>query len=265
MNPNALVVYFESESALTKKMLESRKLDLKRFLIFPVATVEEFKTQCLKLVNKYIKDEKPFPLLIVLDSLGNLSTTKEMADSEKGEGTRDMTRAQVIKGSFRVLSLKLGSAGIPLIITNHLYSVIGSYFPTKEMSGGSGLKYACSIILNLSKAKEKDDDEIIGSIITITTTKSRLTRENAKIKTCLKFSGGLDRYYGLLDLAVEAGIIKKVSTRFEFSNGTKAFGKAINENPEKYWTQEILQQIDDYTKKKFMYGNDYLLDHEKIT
>lgn len=136
MNPNALIVYFESESALTKKMLESRKLDLKRFLIFPVATVEEFRTQCIKLTNKYIDDGKKFPLLIVLDSLGNLSTSKEMTDTEKGEGTRDMTRAQVIKGAFRVLSLKLGSAGIPIIVTNHTYDAIGSYFPTKIMSGG---------------------------------------------------------------------------------------------------------------------------------
>lgn len=260
----ALVILFESESAITKKMLQSRGLDLKRFLIFPVSTVEEFRNQCLRIVNKYIEDQKPFPLLIVLDSLGNLSTSKEIADTSKGEETRDMTRAQVIKGSFRVLSLKLGSAGIPLIVTNHVYDKIGSYFPAKEMSGGSGLRYASSIILNLTKSKEKEDDEVTGSVITITAVKSRLTRENSRVKTCLKFNGGLDKYFGLLDLAVKAEIVKKVSTKFEFPDGTKAFGKHIEKEPEKYFTPEILAELDRYVQETFMYGNEFSLSQETV-
>jgi RecA/RadA recombinase len=264
MDDNALVIYFESESALTKKMLQGRGLDLRRLIILPVSTVEEFRTQCIKVANQYIADGKAFPMMIVLDSLGNLSTTKEMEDTEKGEGTRDMTRTQVIKGTFRVLSLKLGSAGIPLIITNHTYDAIGSYIPTKVMSGGSGLRYAASIILTLSKVKDKEEDEVTGAIITITTFKSRLTRENSKVKACLKFSGGLDRYYGLMEMAVKAGLVKKVSTRYEFPDGTKVFEKHVNKEPEKYWTPELLLELDKYVQKAFLYGNEYELTDETL-
>ena len=94
-------------------------------------------------------------MLFVLDSLGNLSTTKEMEDIADGKDTRDMTRAQLVRGAFRVLTLKLGKAKVPLIVTNHVYDVVGSYVPTKKMGGGSGLEYAASGILFLSKKKEK--------------------------------------------------------------------------------------------------------------
>ena len=128
------------------------------------------------------------------------------------------------------------------------------------LSHNSGLKYACSIILNLSKAKEKADDAITGAIISVTAMKSRLTREGSKVKTCLKYTGGLDRYYGLLDLALKAGIVKKVATRIEFPDGTKAFEKHINDNPEKFWTEDILKRIDEFAQKEFLYGNEWSLD-----
>ena len=117
-------------------------------------------------------------MFVVLDSLGMLSTEKEMTDTAEGKQTRDMTRAQVIKATFRVLTLKLGKAKIPLIITNHTYSIIGAYVPMKEMGGGSGLKYAASTIIYLSRKKDKDGTEVVGSIIHCKTHKSRLTKEN---------------------------------------------------------------------------------------
>ena len=113
--------------------------------------------------------------MFVLDSLGMLSTTKEVEDASAGKETRDMTRAQIVKSIFRILSLKLGQAQIPLIVTNHTYDVVGSYMPTKEMGGGSGLKYAASTIIYLSKSKEKDGTEVVGNIIKCKTFKSRFT------------------------------------------------------------------------------------------
>ena len=102
---------------------------------------------------------------------------KEVEDSEAGKETRDMTRAQVVKSIFRVLTLKLGKANVPMLVTNHTYDVVGSYVPTKEMGGGSGLKYAASSIIYLSKKKEKDGKEVIGNIIKCKNAKSRLTKE----------------------------------------------------------------------------------------
>ena len=121
--------------------------------------------------------------MFCLDSLGMLSTSKEVDDTEQGKDTRDMTRAQVVKSIFRVLTLKLGKANVPMLVTNHTYDVVGSYVPMKEMGGGSGLKYAASTIIYLSKKKEKDGTEVIGNIIKCETKKSRFTKENVKIET----------------------------------------------------------------------------------
>ena len=103
-----------------------------------------------------------------------LSTEKEITDALNDKQVRDMTKSQLVKGAFRMLTLKLGQANIPLIVTNHTYDVIGSYVPTKEMGGGSGLKYAASTIIYLSKKKEKDKTEVVGNLIKAKTAKSRV-------------------------------------------------------------------------------------------
>lgn len=261
---DGFVFYFESESAISKQMLADRGIDTKRVAVVPVATIQEFRTQAVKILDKYIEDkankDRP-PMLFVLDSLGNLSTDKEMADIADGKDTRDMTRAQLVRGAFRVLTLKLGKAKVPLIVTNHVYDVVGSYVPTKKMGGGSGLEYAASSIIFLSKKKDKDkDNQVTGAIITANLKKARLTIENKKVETLLDYSDGIDPYYGLVDLAEKFGIIKKVSTRYELPNGTKVFESAILKEPEKYFTKDILDQIDEGCKNEFLYGKSNVAD-----
>jgi len=147
-NPDAGVLYFESESAITQQMVIDRGIDPQRMVIIPVTTVQEFRTQAIKILDSYLdrKEDDRKPILLCLDSLGMLSTTKEVEDTSDGKETRDMTRAQVLKAAFRVLTLKLGRAKVPMVVTNHTYDSMGSMFPTKEMGGGSGLKYAASSI-----------------------------------------------------------------------------------------------------------------------
>ena len=256
-NPDGGVIFFESESAITKDIIEERGIDSSRMVIMPVTTVQEFRHQSLTVLDKYIEQnvKERKPLLLVLDSLGMLSTTKEMEDTQAGKETKDMTRAQIVKAAFRVLTLKLGKAKVPLIITNHTYDVIGSMFPQKEMGGGSGLKYAASSIVYLSKRKEKDGTEIVGNIIHCKNYKSRLTKENKVVDVRLTYDKGLDRYYGLLDLALKHNIFKQVSTRIELPDGSKTFGKTINNDPTKYFTKEILEQLDGVCSKEFKYGD----------
>lgn len=256
-NPSGFVFYFESESAISKDMLVARGIETKRVGVIPVATVQEFRTQAVKILDRYMdkkdKTEKP-PMLFVLDSLGNLSTDKEMNDIAEGKDTRDMTRAQLIRGAFRVLTLKLGKAKVALIVTNHVYDVTGAYVPIKKMGGGSGLEYAASTIVFLSKKKDKTDNEVTGAIVTAVLKKARLTIENKKVETLLEYSEGLDPYYGLLDLAEKFGIFKKVSTRYELPNGDKVFESAILKNPEKYFTKDVLDKIDEMCKDEFLYS-----------
>ena len=256
-NPDAGVIYFESESALTKKLIEDRGIDSERMIIMPVTTVQEFRTQSLTVLDKYMEQNEADrkPLLLVLDSLGMLSTTKEVEDTADGKETRDMTRAQVLKAAFRVLTLKLGRAKVPMVITNHTYDVVGAYMPTKEMGGGSGLKYAASTIIYLSKKKDKEGTEVVGNIIHCKTQKSRLSKENMMVDVRLRYDSGLDKYYGLLDLATKYGIFKQVSTRIELPDGTKQYAKSIYADPEKYFTDDILKQIDEAATKEYSYGN----------
>ena len=252
-----IVLYFDTEQAITSDMIKDRGIDPSRLAIFPVATVEDFRHQCIKIVDKVLElpKEERKPMIIVLDSLGMLSTNKEMVDTAEGKDTRDMTRAQLVKSTFRVLTLKLGKAHIPLILTNHTYDVVGSYVPMKEMGGGSGLKYAASTIVYLSKKKDKVGTDIVGNIIRCKLFKSRLTKENKEVSVQLNYINGLNPYYGLSDLAIKYGIFKKIGTRIELPDGRKVYEKNINDNPENFYTKEILEEINEAAGKEFKYGS----------
>ena len=256
-NPNGGVIYFESESAISRDMIESRGIDSKRMIIMPVGTIEEFRTQACRILDKYMKEPKDerVPMLFVLDSLGMLSTSKEMEDIANDKQVRDMTKSQLIKGAFRVLTLKLGQAGVPMIVTNHTYDVIGSYVPTKEMGGGTGLKYAASTIIYLGKKKEKDGTEVVGNIIKCEAKKSRLTKEGSKVETRLFFDErGLDKYYGLLELGEQYGVFTRKGNRIVVGESS-VYPSVILANPEKYFTPEVMEQLEVAAKKEFSYGN----------
>ena len=256
-NPDGYCLYFDTEAAVNKSLLSSRGIDLDRLVVVNVVTIEEFRTKALKAVDIYLKTniEDRKPCMFVLDSLGMLSTEKEIKDALDDKQVRDMTKSQLVKGAFRMLTLKLGQANIPLIVTNHTYDVIGSYIPTKEMGGGSGLKYAASTIIYLSRKKEKDGKEVIGNIIKAKTAKSRLSKENKEVQVRLYYDDrGLDRYYGLLELGEIGGIWKNVAGRYEI-NGKKVYGKQILANPDEYFTPEVMQALDEIAQKEFSYGS----------
>jgi len=255
-NPDGYCLYFDTEAAVNKSLLTDRGIDLNRLVVVNVVTIEDFRSKALKAVDIYLKksDAERKPCMFVLDSLGMLSTEKEITDALNDKQVRDMTKSQLVKGAFRMLTLKLGQANIPMIVTNHTYDVIGAYVPTKEMGGGSGLKYAASTIIYLSKKKEKDGTEIVGNIIKAKTAKSRLSKENKDVSVRLYYDDrGLDRYFGLLELGELGGLWKNVAGRYEM-NGKKVYAKEIYKNPDKYFTEEVLQQLDDVAKKEFSYG-----------
>ena len=255
-NPDAYCLYFDTESSITKSLLDSRGIDTTRLVVINVVTIEEFRSKALRAVDIYLKtpEENRKSCMFVLDSLGMLSTEKEINDALNDKQVRDMTKSQLVKGAFRMLTLKLGQANIPLIVTNHTYDVIGSYVPTKEMGGGSGLKYAASTIIYLSKKKEKDQKEIVGNIIKAKTAKSRLSKENQQVEIRLYYDErGLDKYYGLLELGEIGGLWKNVAGRYEI-NGKKIYGKEILRNPTEYFTDDIMEKLDAIAKQQFSYG-----------
>ncbi len=263
-NVTGFAFLYDSEFNLSKSLLISRGIDPKRAAIVPVETIEEFRTQATKVVDKYLeipKDKRP-PMFMALDSLGMLSTRKEMEDIAAGKDVVDMTKARLVKGTFRSLTTKLGKADVPMIVTNHTYQTIGM-FSTKKMGGGTGLEYAASTIIFLAKKKDKEgsgmDAEVVGVEIIATLKKSRNTIENKKVETYLSYSDGLDPYYGLLDIAVDAGVIKKLTRGdYELPDGVIVNSK---DNPETYFTDELLDTIDAACLPIFTYSK--VEDEEK--
>ena len=389
-NPSGGVLYFESESALTPEMIEERDIDKTRFIQLPVATIQDFAQQASRVVDRHMEKSEA-PLLLCLDSLGMLSTAKEVEDITVGANKVDMTKARIVKGAFRVLTLKLAKAGIPLLVTNHTYKQVGAMFPQDIMGGGclvdgtniqmadgslkniseievgdsvmtmngnhsvlqthdfddkelyeiefedgyvvkcsadhkflvdeewiraenifkdnivevdgdnrimkivsvkkiptekvyditveeaehyilengivthnSGLQYAASNIVFLSKKKEKVGTDVVGNIIHCKNFKSRLAKENKRVDVLLSYDEGLNRYYGLLELAEKYEIFKKVSTRYELPDGAKLYAKQILKDPEKYFTEDVMNRLDEAAKTEFSYGGGKELETEKI-
>jgi RecA/RadA recombinase len=261
---DGMVFYFESEKALTKNVITQHKLDQSNFVVLEIDTVEKFKEQALKVINKAGQEKNKKQILFVLDSLGNLSTTKEKRDSMEGNETRDMTRTQLIKSLFRTISIEMGKIKASMLITNHVYDIINSPYPMKKISGGSGFTYACSIILMMKKSKEKTDKEVIGNAISITLDKSRISREYKSVDMLILHTSGIDRYYGLLPIAEQANLIKKVGKRWQFNNGVAAFENAIRNNGKKFWSIDVLEKIEEYVHKNFSYSPNIEYVEEEI-
>lgn len=255
-NEKAGFMLFETEAATTKDMMEDRGIDTSRTIIKEPLTVQEFRTDAMKFLEAYLqipKEERP-PFLMALDSLGNLSTNKEIKDISEGSDTKDMTRQQLLRGTFRALRLKLAQACVPLIVTNHTYSGFDQY-SGKEMGGGGAAKYASDAIIFLSKKKYKEGDVVIGNVIHVTLKKSRLTRENRQVDVLLTYQNGLDRYYGLFDLGKSHGIFVKEGMRWKVSGTNRIYyKKQIDENPQEIYDDELMIMLENAAKKEFLYG-----------
>ena len=255
-HPDGAVFYFDSEAAATPDLFRDRGLDAARVWHFPIDTIEEFRTQMIRILDNLLKtpEKDRKPLLIILDSLGMLASQKELQDAMDDKQVRDMTKSQTIKSVFRIITSKLGKLKIPMIVTNHTYKTMNPYGDPTDMGGGSGLKYAASTIITLTKSKEKDSSkEIIGNIIKVKTYKSRLTKENTQIATRLFFdSRGLDEYYGLLELGEKHGIFIRKGNRI-LTGESSVYPSAILADPNKYFTKEIMQALDEVASKEFKY------------
>lgn len=270
--PDGGVLFSDTESAVTVEMMKARGINPDRVVIMEPETVEDFRTKMMKFLNAYgakPKAERP-PLLAVLDSIGQLSTEKEVGDITEGKNTRDMTRAQVIRGAFRSLRLKMSKLGVPLVMTNHIYQVVTAYVPTQEMSGGGGVKFAADYILFLRKSKEKDEKtkKVVGVNITVTTVKSRLSQENQSVEIFVSYKDGLDRYSGLLDFAVKHGVVLKINkgnkgTHYAYNEKVVKNVKDIAEVPAAFVDNEpgvffypIMDHLEEIVRREFSYGTE---------
>jgi len=258
-DPTAMVLYYDTEAAVPKKLMEGRGIDTSRVIHSEPETLEIFKVHCVKAIDTYIAKQTDAPLLIVIDSLGMLASDSEMKNVRDEKSPGDMgQRAKIVKGIFRTLTLRLGKAGVPLLLTNHTYEQPDKPHVPEEIAGGGGLKYAAHSIILLTKSLDKEGEgaakKTLGINIRARTTKSRVSRENAVVQMSLRYDTGLNKWYGLLQLAEKYEIIKKSGKQYLLPDGRKVWGKTINDDPEKYFTEEIMKKLEDAAKKEFTYG-----------
>jgi len=259
-NDNPIVLIFDSENAINKTRLEARNVDLSKINYYPVTSLFDFKNQIVNVLDTLNEEYKPgdVKILIVLDSLGNLPSTKELNDAKEGKQKVDMTRSKEIRSLFRVVTVKLSKHKIPMIVTNHTYTQINAFFPTQTMSGGGGVKFGSDYIFQLTKAKDKDSKgNVIGNVITSTAVKNRDALENTKVKMMLSYKHGLHPYYGLLPIAEEAGLIVKEGKNYIVAGKSDKplSEKMLYQKGAEIFTQEFLEKLEPHIKKAFNYGD----------
>ena len=259
---NSVAVIFESEGASVIEMADSVGVDKERVLIVPVHSVEDFRTQAIRMLDEIAEQRKEakkskseIPSYIMcLDSLGNLPTEKELRDAREGNDKQDMTRAKIVRSIFRIITLPLSMTNTPLLVSNHSYSTQELY--SKQVtSGGEGYKYACDVSGILSKAQDKEGTDRVGSIITFTVDKSRFIPEGQKFKIAISFSKGIYPYSNLIDYAEEFEIIRKEGISFVFKDGTKIKAKELRRNIEQYFTKDIMDELREKIKNKCGFGS----------
>jgi len=260
--PNSFIVCFETEGSSVVDMAKNVGIAEDRIVINPVMTIEQCRTEVVRLLDAIIEENKDKPedkkehCIIVIDSVGMLSTEKEVSDISDGKDTKDMTRTQLLKGFARATSLKYSLAQTPVILVNHVYSTFNKYDPTK-VSGGSGPIYMADVSLVLNKGKikdEKDQRNQTGIKIRAQVHKSRYMRENKKVEIDVDFSTGMDQYSYLHDIAKKYEILKKEGISYVFPDGSKVKMKSVREDFKKYCTPELLQIIADKIKEEFSFG-----------
>jgi RecA/RadA recombinase len=267
---NGIVLIFDSENAINKERLETRGCDLERINYYPVTSLFQFHTEANKILDELNSNYNrgDVEVLIVVDSLGNLPSSKEIADTKKGEQKVDLTRTKEVRSIFRQLTVKLAKLSMRMIVTNHTYANIMSV-GQQVMAGGGGIKYASDTILTLTKSKDKGSDgTVLGNVITTTAVKARDSKENTKAKHLLSYTHGLHKYYGLIDYAVmdNNGIPwSKKGTKIQIGTDKDSqtyFAKHIYKNASKFFTEDILQKLNTFMKQFYTYGT--IEDEEEI-
>lgn len=229
----AVLVFFDSEFGSPLSYFESFGDARDRILHVPITTVEELRTEMVNQIDGLDREDE---VIFIVDSIGNLASIKETEDAREGKNTVDMTRAKAIKSFFRIVTPKLVMKNIPMITINHTYMTL-EMFSKEVMTGGTGNVYAADTILFIGKQQEKEGTELKGWNFILNVEKSRYVREKSKIPILVTYAGGIDKYSGVFDLALEFDIIESPSKGF-YSYGDS--GKVRRKMLE---TPEIMDQI----------------------
>jgi RecA/RadA recombinase len=250
---DAVVLFYDSEFGTPQSYFDAFGIDTERVLHTPITDVEQLKHDIMNQLQNIEKDDK---VIIVLDSIGNLASKKEVEDSIEGKSVADMSRAKQMKSLFRMVTPHLTIKDIPMIVVNHTYKEIGM-FPKDIVGGGTGSYYSADTIWILGRQQDKDGTEIVGYNFIINVEKSRYVREKSKIPVTVSFDGGINKWSGLLDIALEGNFVTKPSNGW-YAKVDQDTGEVLEKKrfadtqTEEFW-KDILanENFKEFVRKKY--------------
>lgn len=241
--PDAIALLYDVEFGITPEYLENNGIDISRVLHIPIMHIEELKFDISKRLEQIEKGDKVF---VGIDSIGALASKKEVEDAVDEKSVADMSRAKALKSLFRIIGPQFTTKDIPCVAINHVYKELAMY-PRTIVGGGTGIYYTANTIFIITKSQEKDGTDIVGWNFTLNIEKSRFVREKAKFMFTVLYGGGILKYSGLLDLAVELGYIKRPNIRsyvVPLMNNDKPYTKKEILNNSEVW--ELLTNNQDF-------------------
>ena len=270
--PDAVVLFYDSEFGTPQKYFETFNIDTDRVLHTPITDVEQLKHDIMVQLQQIEKGNK---VIIILDSIGNLASKKEVDDATEGKSVADMSRAKQMKSLFRMVTPHLTIKDIPMVVVNHTYKEIGM-FPKDIVGGGTGSYYSADTIWILGRQQEKTGTEITGYNFIINVEKSRFVREKSKIPVTVSFEGGINKYSGLMDLALEGNFVQKPSNgwyaKVDQETGEIGDKKRFDDTQTGEFWNDILanEKFKEYVRKKYeityssILGQDPILEEEFV-
>jgi RecA/RadA recombinase len=265
---DAVLLFYDSEFGTPQSYFDSFGIDTQRVIHTPITDVEQLKFDIMQQINQIERGEH---VIIVVDSIGNLASKKEVEDAMDGKSVADMSRAKQMKSLWRMVTPHLTMKDIPCVVVNHTYKEIGLY-PKDIVGGGTGSYYSADNIFILGRQQEKEGTEVVGYNFIINVEKSRYVKEKSKIPVSVSFDGGISRWSGLLDIALESGHVVKPSNGW-YSKVDKDTGEIEDKkyrikdtDTKEFWMPILKQQsFIDFVKSKYQVTSGDILKDEDIT
>ena len=269
--PESVIIFYDSEFGTPQSYFDTFDIDTDRVLHTPLTNIEELKFDIMKQLEGIERNER---VMIIIDSIGNLASKKEVEDALDGKSVADMSRAKQVKSLFRMVTPHLNLKDIPMVVVNHTYKEIGM-FPKDIVGGGTGSYYSADNIFIIGRQQEKEGTEIVGYNFIINVEKSRNVREKSKIPVCVLFEGGISKWSGLLENALESGhVIKPTNgwySKVDKNTGEIGTKKRLSDTmSEEFWSDILLREdFNEFVRKKYeiayghIMGEDVVLESEK--
>lgn len=264
--PDAVCLFYDSEFGITPEYIQTNGIDTSRVLHLPIEHLEQLKFD----ISKRLADiERGDKVIIFIDSVGNLASKKEVEDALDEKSVADMTRAKVMKSLWRIVTPHLTTKDLPCIAVNHTYQTMEMYSKS-IMSGGTGGMYSANQVFIIGKAQEKDGTDLVGYTFTINIEKSRFVREKSKFPFVVNFEGGIQKYSGLMDIALEGNFVAKPKMGWyafvDQDTGELGTNKRLADtNCAEFWEPIFrTQKFKDYVKNKYGIAHGSLLENAPV-